>query len=47
MSDLKMVKVMDMMKIRIHFYKDLLKHTYFWEEPEYDSAQGKKFLKKL
>ena len=38
---------MDMMKIRIHFYKDLLNHTYFFEEPFYDSEHAKKFIKKL
>ena len=38
---------MDMMKIRIHFYSDLLNHTYFFEEPSYENEIGKKFLKKL
>lgn len=42
-----MIKIMDMMKIRIHFYSDLLNHTYFWEPPVYDTERGKKFLKKL
>jgi len=46
-SDLKMTRVMDMMKTRIHFYSDLLNHTYFWEQPSYDTARGKKFLRKL
>lgn len=42
-----MTKIMDMMKIRIHFYSDLLNHTYFWEPPNYDTERGQKFLKKL
>jgi len=41
-----MVKIMDMMKNRIHFYEDLLNHTYFFEEPVYDSSI-KSFKKKL
>jgi len=45
-SDVKMVKIMDMMKNRIHFYEDLLNHTYFFEEPTYDSSI-KSFKKKL
>jgi hypothetical protein len=47
MSDSKMINVMDMMKIRIHFYNDLKNHTYFFEDPEYDTARGEKFLNKL
>jgi glutamyl/glutaminyl-tRNA synthetase len=38
---------MDMMKIRIHFYGDLLNHTYFFEEPTYDTPRAQKFLRKL
>lgn len=30
-SDLKLCKIMDMMKQRIHFYDDLKNHTYFFE----------------
>jgi len=40
MSDFKMTKIMDMMKIRIHFYSDLENHTYFWEDPDYTSTQS-------
>lgn len=47
MSDAKMTKIMDMMKKRIHFYGDLLNHTYFFEEPEYNTPIAKKFLTKL
>jgi len=35
------------MKIRIHFYSDLLNHTYFWEMPDYNTPHGQKFLRKL
>ena len=38
---------MDMMKVRIHFYKDLLNHTYFFEDPFYNTEHAKKFVKKL
>jgi len=34
MPDSKIVKIMDMMKIRIHFYSDLQNHTYFFEDPD-------------
>lgn len=47
MSDSKMLKVMNMMKSRINFYEDISNHTYFFEEPEYDSAGALKSLKKL
>lgn len=47
MSDTKMTSIMDMMKIRIHFYSDLLNHTYFFEEPVYDSPITSKFMHKL
>ena len=42
-----MLLIMDTMKQRVHFYKDLLKHTYFFEEPLYNNPQAEKFLKKL
>ena len=47
MSDTKIRKIMDMMRIRIHFYSDLVNHSYFFEEPSYDNQIGQKFLKKL
>lgn len=46
-SDAKMLLIMDTMKQRIHFFKDLNNHTYFFEEPVYDNPQAKKFLTKL
>ena len=39
---------MDLMKVRIHFYRDMAQHSYFFEEPEYnEKALTEKFLKKL
>lgn len=35
------------MKIRIHFYKDMEKHTYFFEDPDYENALTQKFERKL
>lgn len=37
MNENKMKKVMDLMKVRIHYYSDLCKHTYFFKEPSYDN----------
>ncbi len=31
----KMMKIKDLMRVRIHFYKDIMKHSYFFSEPEY------------
>lgn len=39
-SDTKLVKIMDMMKPRIHYFKDLKNHTYFFEEPIYSDARA-------
>jgi glutamyl/glutaminyl-tRNA synthetase len=47
LSDLNVCRIMDMMKVRIHFYKDLLKHTYFFQQPDYSSETAAKFSKKL
>jgi hypothetical protein len=35
---------MDLMKIRIHFFKDMAKHTYFFDSPVYESDVAEKFL---
>lgn len=43
----KMKKIMDLMKIRIHFYKDMCNHTYYFTDPEYNTALSEKFAKKL
>jgi len=42
-----MLKIMDLMKIRIHFFKDMGKHTYFFDSPLYESDVAEKFLNKL
>ena len=38
---------MDIMKIRIRFYKDMLNHTYFFTEPYYETEFALKCIKKL
>ena len=38
---------MDLMKIRIHFFKDMNNHTYFFKDPIYENAIAEKFLTKL
>ena len=35
MNEIKMKKIMELMKIRIHFYKDMCNHTYFFIDPNY------------
>ena len=47
MSDGKMLKVMDMMKIRMRFLSNIKNHAYFFELPEYDTKLGKNFVTKL
>ena len=42
-----MTMVMDMLKIRIRFFKELINHTYFFERPDYSSELSKKCAKKL
>ena len=32
----KMKKIMDLMKVRIHFFHDMNNHTYFFEDPTYE-----------
>lgn len=46
-SDTKLCKIMDMMKTRIHFYRDLTNHSYFFQQPQYDTSRAKKFFKRL
>ena len=38
---------METMNIRIHFFKDMRNHTYFFTYPTYDSAVAEKLLDKL
>ena len=43
MSDEKMLKVMDMMKVRLRFPRDIHNHGYLFHAPNYDSELGLKF----
>ena len=38
---------MELMRVRIHFFKDMKNHTYFFRDPLYDSSVAEKFLVKL
>jgi hypothetical protein len=43
----KMTKIMDLMKVRIHFYKDMLNHQYLFTEPDYNTEIAKNFQAKV
>lgn len=43
----KMTKIMNLMKIRIHFFHDMMNHTYFFRDPQYESQMTEKFMSKL
>ena len=45
-TDAQMLRIMDLVKPRLRFLKDLHKHAYFFARPEYESDQ-KRFFKKL
>ena len=47
MDQTRLGKIMDLMKIRIHFFKDMNNHTYFFKDPVYSKDISKKFLTKL
>ena len=47
MSEKKMVKVMDMMKIRIRYHRDIQNHKYLFEHPDYTTDLAVKFLRKI
>jgi hypothetical protein len=36
-DQLRLKKIMTLMTVRIHFYKDLKQHAYFFTDPIYDS----------
>ena len=42
-----MIKVMEMMKIRMRFIHDIKNHAYLFGEPDYTTELGKKFLNKI
>ena len=43
----KLIKVMDMMKIRMRYIKDIRNHAYFFTAPSYETELGRKFITKL
>ena len=47
MSETKLLKVMDMMKVRMRYIADIRNHGYFFELPNYQTDLGKGFIKKL
>ena len=47
MSNLKMLQIMDMMKVRMRYIKDIKNHTYFFTPPDYNTELGQKFIRKL
>lgn len=36
-NESKLIKIMDLMKIRIHFFSDMQNHTYFFTDPIFDT----------
>ena len=47
MPDHKMLKVMDMMKVRMRYIRDIKNHAYFFTDPNYETDLGRKFIVKL
>jgi hypothetical protein len=45
--DDKMLKILDLMAVRMRYMKDIKNHMYFWECPDYQTDLGKNFLSKL
>jgi len=43
----KMLKIKELMRVRIHFYRDMVNHAYFFTEPVYQTAIADKFLEKI
>jgi shikimate kinase len=43
----KMLKIKDLMRVRIHFYKDMANHAYFFTDPQYKSDIAEKLLQKI
>ena len=42
-----MLKIMDMMKVRMRYMKDIKNHAYFLTAPDYETDLGNKFIRKL
>ena len=47
LSDSRTIKVMDMMKVRMRFIRDIRNHAYFFTSPDYETELGQKFIRKL
>ena len=47
MPDHLMLKVMDMMKVRMRYVGDIKNHAYFFRDPDYETELGRKFITKL
>ena len=47
MPDNLMLKVMDMMKIRMRYIRDIHNHVYFFTQPNYETELGRKFIVKF
>mmetsp|Transcript_25354 Transcript_25354/g.33905 ORF Transcript_25354/g.33905 Transcript_25354/m.33905 type:complete len:83 (-) Transcript_25354:317-565(-) len=47
MPDYLLLKVMDMMKIRMRYVGDIKNHGYFFDAPDYQTDLGRKFIVKL
>ena len=47
MPNQKMLKIMNMMKVRMRYVKDIKNHSYFFTAPDYDTELGRKFIQKL
>ena len=47
MPDHKMLQVMDMMKVRMRYIRDIKNHAYFFTDPNYETDLGRKFIIKL
>ena len=42
-----MLKIMDMMKIRMRYQRDIKNHAYLFALPDYQTDLGRKFITKL
>ena len=46
-SESKLTKIMDLMVPRLQFNQDLLKHSYFFEDPDFEVDFSLRFKKKV
>lgn len=47
MPDHLMLKVMDMMKVRMRYLQDIKNHAYLFDAPDYETELGRNFISKL